>query len=507
MLYRAPCFLLFLLCIPTTSNHCTVSPTTGDPTCHTTATPTATAPHNPLSLASIKTLSTTLYNSRKSKRTRHALEQLPHLAVAVEQTFNASCTSDNALAGVCAELALQLCALHREIHRYTAAVPFCSQGVELAAVASLRRTTAWKHGDAFAALRMRGKAALARAYGDVFQYDRALQVMADIHQSFGADVPVAARFVLMDLHSELLLCAGDVHMALVMYERAFGQSQQQRSVANLRRHVELLDASLNARPPPPLDVRRAMQDRRAATVASLLKVGSWDNSQQLPLHYVPGKYKQWGPFPKWQDMSTEVLLVRGIAEQRETVEALALEMQGLMEGSGGSEVAGLERDRECIHGKLSPSKKSGGGFWLRYSPTGYWHGKQLETGCTRTVTPVLCALYDTLVLQTSQGTILRVGYSVVKRNTWIRSHYGRTNAQLKMHLGLVVPAVGGGLYKCPAEIRVGREEVGGEESGRSGGVRQWEKGKVLLFDDSYEHEVFNGCDTDRAVLQIVVQRR
>ena len=77
-----------------------------------------------------------------------------------------------------------------------------------------------------------------------------------------------------------------------------------------------------------------------------------------------------------------------------------------------------------------------------------------------------------------------------------------------MHLGLVVPAVGGGLYKCPAEIRVGREEeVGGEESGRSGSVRQWEKGKVLLFDDSYEHEVFNGCDTDRAVLQIVVQRR
>ena len=38
-------------------------------------------------------------------------------------------------------------------------------------------------------------------------------------------------------------------------------------------------------------------------------------------------------------------------------------------------------------------------------------------------------------------------------------------------------------------------------------MRQWEKGKVLLFDDSYEHEVFNGCDTDRAVLQIVVQRR
>ena len=34
--------------------------------------------------------------------------------------------------------------------------------------------------------------------------------------------------------------------------------------------------------------------------------------------------------------------------------------------------------------------------------------------------------------------------------------------------------------------------------------RAWEQGKVLLFDDSYEHEVRNRCSTKRVVLQVVV---
>lgn len=34
-------------------------------------------------------------------------------------------------------------------------------------------------------------------------------------------------------------------------------------------------------------------------------------------------------------------------------------------------------------------------------------------------------------------------------------------------------------------------------------TRAWENGKVLFFDDSFEHEVFNHCDDERVVFQLV----
>jgi hypothetical protein len=523
------CRVLFLLSfyfLPTISNyHCTISLKTGQPTCHPSNNnnnnPTFKSNHKNIKLSSktIQKLSLKLYNLRKTKnRKRKELEQVPHLIQVVERSFNTSCLptiveEDQSFAGVCAELSLQLCALNREAHFYHSAVKACKQGVHLATIASMKQTKAWDKGDEFAALRMRGKAALARAYGDIFQYDKSLQVMKDIHAAFGPDVPMAARFVLMDLHCELLLCSGDVHMSLMTYEKAFGSLNINRSIQNLRRHIELIDASMSARPPPPLDVRRAMLERRKETVKSLLRVGTWNNIHQLPLNYIL-KFKPLGPYPKLSDVSIHIQnIIQTIEMDTVLISNLKKEVQSLMkkksvsnenEHDGGG--AFLERDRECIHSKIIPNKS--GGLWYRYSPTGYWHGNHLnlETQCTSALTPVVCSLYEKLTKQSP--IVIRLGYSVIKRNTWIRPHYGRTNSQLKLHLGLVIPKDGHGVYKCPAEIRVGMNE--GEES-LSGshseeGVRQWEYGKILLFDDSYQHEVYNGCDTDRAVLQIVVQR-
>jgi len=445
-----------------------------------------------LSDSSIKSLSQKLYQLRKQKRTRVEMEHTSRLAVAVEQVYSASCESDM-MAGVCAELSLQLCALYRETHLYVSAVTFCENGVKMAKIASLQQSKAWKHGDEFAALRMRGKAALARAYGDMFEYDKALGVMKDIHDAFGVDIPSAARWVLMDLHSEILMCAGEVHMSLVVYENSHGKSQKARSISDLRRHIELLDASLNSRPPPPMDVVRAMRERRKQTVVMLLSVGSWDSIHQLPQHYFPGLSKL-GPFPSWNSMNEHFHLLRKILKSFS--KKLTTEIQQLISlGMNEEQAAVLVRDRECVHGKIS-STKVGGGRWLRYSPTGYWHGDSLgDVGCTTDTTPVACELHATLQRDLPPGIILRVGYSVVSENTWIRPHYGRTNKQLKLHLGLVVPDRNGGIYKCPAELRVANE------------VREWGKGDVMLFDDSFEHEVYNGCDTSRAVLQLVVQRR
>ena len=491
---------------PTSSNYCSVSAADGELTCHSgTATTTSLEQQErtTLSASSVASLSTKLYNIRDQKRSKDEMEHTLNLIHAVERVYNDSCAPVR-MAGVCAELSLQLCALHREVHQYTPAVSACRQGVKLVEVASKRerkqknkkqKNKIQDTAGEFVSLRMRGQAALARAYGDAFQFDNALNVMKQIHVSLGTNnIPNAARWVLMDLHSEILTCSGDVHMSLMMYERAMSarESTQQRSLSTLRRHVELLDGSLNSRPPPPLDVRKEMERRREATITVMLNVGHWENKQQLPLHYVPGLLPKLGPFPLWSKMDQDIHWIKTILFDHFVElknEIIHLMKLGTMEEIGSV----LKRDRECIHGKISNSKP--GGYWLRYSPTGYWHGGDAlgASGCMTNQTPAACKMYVALNAGV-QSRILRVGYSVVGENTWIRPHFGTTNNQLKLHLGLVIPDRNSGIFKCPADLRVGNE------------VREWESGKVLLFDDSWEHEVYNGCGTRRAVLQVVVKR-
>jgi len=72
--------------------------------------------------------------------------------------------------------------------------------------------------------------------------------------------------------------------------------------------------------------------------------------------------------------------------------------------------------------------------------------------------------------------------SVMAPGTHVKSHCGGTNCRLTAHLGLIVPPDG----KC--RIRVADEWT------------SWEEGKVLVFDDSFEHEVVNESSTIRVVL-------
>jgi len=73
-------------------------------------------------------------------------------------------------------------------------------------------------------------------------------------------------------------------------------------------------------------------------------------------------------------------------------------------------------------------------------------------------------------------------FSLLRPGTALKPHCGPTNARLRAHLGLVVPD--GDI--C---IRCGNEPP-----------RTWREGEVLLFDDSFEHEVWNRTDQPRLVL-------
>lgn len=73
-----------------------------------------------------------------------------------------------------------------------------------------------------------------------------------------------------------------------------------------------------------------------------------------------------------------------------------------------------------------------------------------------------------------------VMFSLLKAGAHIPPHTGMINARLICHLPLVVPGNGA--------LRVGSK------------VRQWERGSLLVFDDTIEHEAWNRADSDRLVL-------
>ena len=79
--------------------------------------------------------------------------------------------------------------------------------------------------------------------------------------------------------------------------------------------------------------------------------------------------------------------------------------------------------------------------------------------------------------------------NLLEPHSRIPPHHGDSNTIVRHHLGLVVPR---DTARC--RIRVGDEE------------RSWEEGKVLVFDDTYEHEVRNDTPDRRVVLFVDFDR-
>jgi aspartyl/asparaginyl beta-hydroxylase (cupin superfamily) len=77
-------------------------------------------------------------------------------------------------------------------------------------------------------------------------------------------------------------------------------------------------------------------------------------------------------------------------------------------------------------------------------------------------------------------------FSLLRPGTRIPAHSGVHNTRLTCHLPLIVPADCG--------FRVGNE------------VRQWSEGKLLVFDDTIEHEAWNESGEDRVVLIFDIAR-
>lgn len=280
-------------------------------------------------------------------------------------------------------------------------------------------------------------------------------------------------------------------------------------------------------------------------------------------------------------------------------------------GAGPAEEAGPPSDR----------LRSIEGQWARYSVNGFWLGDRLSTEamsgevaaeaaawaglrdstplpvpfpCSAD-TPVLCSVAAAAAAvgreeaaaaadsdpgsrlaagagsgaDAAGGVLrpLRAGYSALAPGVSIRPHHGRTDAQLKFHVGVRVPRRGGGpgLGRAEAEAAEAALEnataAGAGQSSAAGagrcaaqscaglgadprGVpdpwaaglvpmeacaalrvtgpddaaavgrgeavvvdewRVWGEGRVFLFDDSFQHEVRNVCHEHRVIVQLVIE--
>jgi len=89
-----------------------------------------------------------------------------------------------------------------------------------------------------------------------------------------------------------------------------------------------------------------------------------------------------------------------------------------------------------------------------------------------------------LPLPVLSGNAPEAFLSVLKPGAEIKPHFGLSNIKLTVHLGLEIP--------IDCSIRVGQD------------VQSWEEGKVLVFDDSFEHEAWNHSDQERKVFILEV---
>ncbi|MEP6342986.1 MAG: aspartyl/asparaginyl beta-hydroxylase domain-containing protein [Maricaulaceae bacterium] len=105
----------------------------------------------------------------------------------------------------------------------------------------------------------------------------------------------------------------------------------------------------------------------------------------------------------------------------------------------------------------------------------YGFGQRLEKNTV--LTPKTADILESVPnLQTAMFSILAPGYH-------IPAHKGVTKGILRSHLGLIIP-------KDREKCRIRVDDT----------ITPWKEGEIFVFDDTYEHEVWNDTDEERVIL-------
>ena len=215
---------------------------------------------------------------------------------------------------------------------------------------------------------------------------------------------------------------------------------------------------------PPFDAAECASEAAAR--------GVWPSAYQRPNALVGEAKSLPGPAdgssvraaPVWQpsELGAEAeAVLHGLQAEWQSIrdEALAL----------GAAKAGWELEAERLH-------ESG-----RWTQLQLWtFGEQQAENCA--LAPVTCGLVerlDTAGLVTGHSVGL-VEFSRLAPGTNIKPHTGPDNSRVRAHLGLVTPDGAG--------FRVADQQL------------SWGEGELVIFDDSFEHEVWHKGTEDRLIL-------
>jgi aspartate beta-hydroxylase len=188
-----------------------------------------------------------------------------------------------------------------------------------------------------------------------------------------------------------------------------------------------------------------------------------DARQQPTFLYFPGlsacAYLDRGLFPWIAALEAQTGVIRD-------------ELLGVLESDAGRErvFTSDELEQQNLRGLAEPPSWTGYYF--------YRHGERREgncAGCPQTIRAL-----DALPLARVPAHAPEVLFSVFTPGTQLLAHRGVTNTRLVGHLPLIVPE------NCALS-------VGGE-------VHEWQEGRVVVFDDTYEHEAWNRSPRTRVVL-------
>jgi ornithine lipid ester-linked acyl 2-hydroxylase len=105
----------------------------------------------------------------------------------------------------------------------------------------------------------------------------------------------------------------------------------------------------------------------------------------------------------------------------------------------------------------------------------YGFGTRLEKNCTQA--PLTAKLLSQV------PNIQTAWFSILGPNYHIPPHRGVTKGILRAHLGLIIPRDSKNCY-----LRVDDQ------------IKVWQRGEIFVFDDTYEHEVFNNTEDERVIL-------
>lgn len=307
--------------------------------------------------------------------------------------------------------------------------------------------------------------------------------LARAAEAYSTAVQLEPAFFVARLHlATCLEQQGVADRALVQYKRALDDAQRQGRWLNPATTPPGLRAMVER---AVVAVRNGRRQLFEALFGPLRERFGPDSMQRVErcvriyLNEEPPVYvdpRQRPSFLSFPGLPTSAYLDRTQLEWVDALEAqtaaIRAELDRLLPSCAGRErvFATDAQEAESLRGLDEPPSWNGYYF--------YRHGERRDDNCENC--PATSRALDALPLSRVREHGPEVLFSVFTAGTHLLPHRGVTNTRVVGHLPLIVPE------NCALS-------VGGE-------IHEWRPGRVVVFDDTYEHEAWNRSRQTRVVL-------